>query len=156
MTPISYYELPLFGVNPLTSEACAFGMRTLCDLNEEGLALIADWLSVKAESFNASWNSKVNGKPAVASVMIDREAFPRLMLFALWRAGCDFAIEHDEAHYTGLKSGHLGDRPHIDEYLKWQQEDPQNLGFVLHRSPVLSSQPREGSRNVHGFTGRSG
>src|SRR6478736_5681012 len=77
----SWEDLKQFGINALTGEACKYAQRILCDLNEDGAALIMDYLGVSMLRDN--WNSTVNDKPAVASVMLHRGSCMQLAEFAI-------------------------------------------------------------------------
>lgn len=76
-------DLKSFGINALTGERCGFGLRLLCDLNQEGLELICKFFAIAEPGFESSWNSQVNGKPVVASIMLPTSILSDLGAFAL-------------------------------------------------------------------------
>lgn len=160
---ISYYELPKFGIQPLTSEACAYGMRILCDLSEEGIALVASFLGLQhvelkdrtLRTFPPPMNSRVDDKPAAASCMLDRDVFPRLMLFALWRAGAQTIVQHAERSFTGIMGPADPEYKYLQEYLRKGSAWCAKAGVVIHRDPRVPGQSAVGGRNVHAFTGRT-
>ena len=73
------------GIEYLTAESCAFSMRVLCDLNEDGVALIKDFFG--AEPVQPNWNSRVADKPAVRSIMLTPFAFTDLWIHGMLRKG---------------------------------------------------------------------
>ncbi|OAM91627.1 hypothetical protein AW736_02175 [Termitidicoccus mucosus] len=73
------------GIKYLTAESCAFGMRILCDLNEDGVALVKNFFG--CEPLHANWNSHVGNKPAIRSVMLSPFAFPELWIHAMIHRG---------------------------------------------------------------------
>lgn len=141
------------GISPLTGEACAYSMRILCDLNEDGLLLVRDYFGwPQAAQLSENWNSQVNGKPAVASIMLHRDVFPSLVVFALFRKGYRY-VAQDESwwHCTGFNDEDIEKRPVLKLYL----EKPAEFGKRLFVNPkATSTAPSVGSRNVHAFSGR--
>lgn len=153
-TITSTNPLETFGINILTGESCAFGMRLLCDLNEDGQALMRTFLGLPFDArFSSNWNSMVNGKPAVGSTMIARETIPALIRFALWREGFDYIYGYEGSwDCTGITNADIEANPYIKDWF-----DPNNLakGARLWRNPSNPAQPSIGTRNIHGFTGRT-
>ena len=145
--------LQRFGINPLTGEACAYGRRTLCDLNAEGVRLLRTYWGLSYDAqFVANWNSQVNGEPAVASVMLARSAMPDIAIFSLF---------HQEGFPMVLQNGPGLDLLAIPAYLMdkyvelLRERDP--LTYTLHRNMsmrVNKALVHEG-RNVHQATGRA-
>lgn len=68
-------DLEELGVLALTGEACGIGMRVLCDLTQEGVDLIREFM--KVDVFDDAWNSK-----GIKSIML-----PYSMLEDLWLYG---------------------------------------------------------------------
>lgn len=159
MEHLTYSSLPSIGVNPLTGESCAYSQRILCDLNEQGVELIADWLGIPTypkPAFAENWNSSVDGKPAVASVMLARECMQPLMLFALLRQGWAYIVESG-SQFTAFNDKDIEREPNLKEYL-----DPESWLCKMHPGIHVYRNPRPdvnskiaGSRNVHQFTGRT-
>ena len=104
----SWNDLKAYGIEALTGESCAFCMRLLCDLNEDGVALMRAFLGLSADTrLSRNWNSTVDGKPAVASVLLPRELFPVLCRYVLflenyplvWQGASTFGLhEHELEH----------------------------------------------------------
>jgi len=149
MKPVhTWSDLQQFGINCLTGESCAYGMRLLCDLNEDGRKLVADYHGTNIHSFRSNWNSTVDGKPAVASVMLHRDSLQQIAIFAMFRAGA-LAAAVWNGETVPVES---------DERLAEYENYINNGGstWSLRRNPALTSTaPREGSRNVHAASGRA-
>ena len=144
MKTYSYKDMIKFGINPLTGEACSFSKRILCDLSEEGVELLSEYFGIKSEAFPENWNSKVGREEAVASVMIDRNAFNDIMIFALMLRGWHYIIVRDFCYITVT-----------NEESEMQQWHDLNMeGIKIIRNYHYSTQPRMGSRNVHQMSGR--
>lgn len=77
----SWRDLETLGINYLTSEPCGLAMRLLCDVNQKGKETIETFFRCQLVE-GSNWNSKVNGEPAVASVMLPRGIFNELAAFA--------------------------------------------------------------------------
>lgn len=80
-TITSFRDFEAYGINSLTGEACRYGQRILCDVNEDGKKLLEEFLCVSLTARN--WNSTVNKKPAVASVMLPYGILQDLATFCL-------------------------------------------------------------------------
>lgn len=138
-TIASWADLQQFGINALTGEACGYNLRLLCDVSEEGREAVLEWLSLPQDTRLAEpWNSTVDGKPAVGSIMLDRDMSERLGQYLLFRAGA-LAIAH-----MGM-GGIIGifDEMRLQQYV--------NFGCPLTRN-YLRNAVR--GRNVHAMTGR--
>jgi len=79
-------DLEIFGIDPLTAEACSLGLRLLCDLTQKGKSIVEKCLSVEIRSDN--WNRGSDADPHVASVMLTAEMLQPLSVFALLQSGC--------------------------------------------------------------------
>jgi hypothetical protein len=131
-----------YGINALTGEACAYGMRILCDVNEDGKQILESFFSMSVTSRN--WNSTVNGKPAVGSVMLHRVMFEPLATFILLHVKKCYAVASGTWLFgiTGM------DREHYEKY-----KNQDGMRFFLNWSSGDSSVSRDG-RNVHQISGR--
>lgn len=143
-----WHDMNQFGINVLTGESCAFGMRLLCDLNEDGVVLINDYFGING-AFNANWNSEVDGKLAIASVMLPRELLMPLARFALFRRGA-LAIAQSPAN-TLLPGAIVGifSAERLAEY-----DAHGGTNFSIQRNP-RGTGPGIGSRNTHAMSGRT-
>ena len=94
------HPLTNFGVNPLTDEACAYGLRILCDLSTSGVNLLTQFLGANTLALSPNWNSRVGEQPAVASVMLPRETLGPLLIFALLQQGHDVVTVTDPTGYS--------------------------------------------------------
>lgn len=137
-------DLKPFGINPLTGEACAYGMRILCDVNRDGKELLEEFLGgVLVTASN--WNSQVNGKDAIRSVMLSRGVFADLYKYICWREGCKYVVVYPKNY---LVAGYMDLENHEVEHFRQD-------GYELYRNPTIKSQPQVNGRNVHAMTGRT-
>lgn len=155
MKSISYSNLSDIGINPLTGEACAYSMRVLCDLNEDGVALVAAFLGLPAfpkPAFAENWNSTVGYKPAVGSVMLTRTALPEIIRFALLQRGYKYVVGRDgDMNHTGFNDSDTEKNPAMSLY-----RDRTSCFFEGENPLRLWVNPSAGSdRNTHAFTGRT-
>ena len=143
----SLNDLKGYGINPLTGEADRYSFRILCDLSQEGVALICEFLGIQPGCFPTNWNSTVGNEPAVASVMLTRDTLWELARFALLHVDqCDIVV--DNQGFVGLNY----DERYTEEYLRTANE----LGHRVYRNyGKTSSAPGIGSRNTHAFSGRT-
>ena len=134
-------DLRPFGINPLTGEACAYGLRQLCDLTRDGKKTLEAFYGSYITSPN--WNCKVGETKAEFSCMISRSTFEDLMKFIIWREGCK---------YMTIKGNVITGFVDLDDEQKAYVE---KTGGQLYCSPVSQVQPQVDGRNVHQATGRT-
>jgi hypothetical protein len=134
----NFHQLEEFGLNSLTGEACKLGMRLLVDVNADGLALLRDFFGCPGLAIAEPWNTTVNEKPAVGSIMLTRLTLQDLTRFVLHLSGCTHVFCDGGATY-GLTA---------EEYAKYGE---QGLVFGQAWSVFRGAT----SRNVHAFTGRT-
>lgn len=148
-------DLTHFGINRLTGEACAFSMRMLCDLSEKGVELMAEYYGLPRypkPAFAENMNSKVGDDPAVASCMIDREAFPRLMRFALVRAGYDYIVLNKDGYSaTVFNEADIKTSMYLADYFQTGNPLRDEFTVIRNRKPGAEAV---GSRNIHQSSGR--
>jgi hypothetical protein len=187
MQHLNFSGLSAIGIEPLTGEACAYSMRVLCDLNEDGCKLIADFFGLRlpyrpmpldhrateteiaaykkamdkfeaerAAMFHPQCNSSVDGKPAVASVMLSREVMPALARFALFKAGYQYvAGPEDHVAYVAFNRTEGEGQHYLEMLLDGSASAIQSGHTRVYRNMAgAGGQPHVGSRNVHAFTGR--
>lgn len=151
-------DLREYGINTLTGEACAYSMRTLCDLSERGRDIIRDYLGLPYNSeFNPNYNGYVGDYKAVASVMLSNDLLKNLAIFILFREGSRFVYgRHDSFGCTGYKQSDIDKNQYLkdfhDEIRKGERKDV----YVLANPQQWegNTQPSVGSRNIHVATGR--
>jgi hypothetical protein len=148
--PVSrFFDMAQFGLTGLTGEACAYGMRMLCDVNEEGKALLADFFGMSNIELDRNWNSTVNEQPAIGSVMLSHDLVPKLAQFAFFRKGA-LAVVITDREVNGIFTAER-----LKEYRDYIEKYP-NCGYRLASNHAMhSTAPMQGSRNVHAFTGRA-
>lgn len=148
-------DLQKYGINCLTGEACAYSMRLLCDLNEEGAKSICDFFgiplctTVKYAQFAANRNSMVGDKPAVASIMLTRGIFDELARFLLFNVdNVDYVVGSGSSGFAGYTKADLV------EYGK----DEKDLSLIYKHCIWRNNKNAAasvGDRNVHQMTERT-
>lgn len=140
-------SLEVFGIRSLTRERCAYSMRVACDLNEDGRRVVSQLLDIDEGAFARQWNSTVNGKPAVASVMLPVSLFDDLATFASFESGA-LAVIKGFGQLMAIY-GH-------ERMRQYEEAAKGALDVIIRRSPAIGSRaPRVGSFNVHMATGRA-
>ena len=139
----SWNDMSQFGIQVLTGEACAFAMRLLCDVNEEGLDLMSDYWGLSSLDSQPAWNRMVNGQPSVGSIMVSRTELSALATYALFREGALATVELGNS-ITGLFSKDL-----LARYREHQ------VGTIRQNPKPHARIPHEGTRTVHVMSGRS-
>lgn len=142
-------DLEQYGISLLTGEADRYCIgRILCDLNEDGVALVADYFGLMRTSFPLNWNSQVNGQPAVASIMLSHTMLWELARFALLNVDqFDVVIQRGDV-MLGMNQG---DRYNA-AYMKMAEV---NSDAKIYRNMAKrSTSPGSGSRNQHMMSGR--
>ena len=133
------------GIKSLTGEACKFSQRLLCDVNEDGLALLQDFFGIPELKLADPWNSSVNDKPSVGSIMLARAMWEPLAEFVFARKHALAAIYVDNRVSCGI----------FDADLLARYEAANLPHHDIHRYPGPSNAPTVRSRNVHAATGRA-
>jgi hypothetical protein len=149
-SPVSrFFDMAQFGVTGLTGESCAYSMRMLCDVSEEGKELLADFFGMPQLALERNWNGHVGDAPAIGSIMLQHDIVRALAQFAFFRKGA-LAVVSTDHEVNGVFT---------EEKLKAYQdliEKYPNCGYSLRRNHTLSSSaPMQGSRNVHAMSGRA-
>jgi hypothetical protein len=140
-------SLDQVGIAVLTGEACAYGLRLLCDLNEDGVSLVTRCFGMSPTTPLAkNWNVHVGGKPAVASVMLGRDVFHTLARFALYDRGYRYIIESG-TEWTNLKG--------VNELPAWVHDGADRSAYVRIRTNPKNPSNSRGDRNIHQMSGRA-
>lgn len=156
-------DLEQFGIISLTGEACGLAMRILCDLTEEGVNLIREFMRVEPTA--DAWNSK-----GVKSIMLPTCIMQDLWIFAHVRAGTanvflgGYVFGHwTETHYEEINVT----LKHPDKTWTnkaWAVNDPdmmkrlherEGVSFYISRTFKRSDHPGTGLDNTHTMTGRT-
>jgi hypothetical protein len=150
-------DLEQYGLEYLTGEACALSHRLLFDMNADGATLMCEYFGlpcIEAGSqtwrarppFASNWNTRVNGKPAVVSILLPRnpEFYRELFKFLLFREGYEIVTVWDGL-VTGMSTAER------EENLGYSTAD----GVSIYRNPRTHNQPSVGTRNVHAMSQRS-
>ena len=173
--PFDRKVIESFGIATLTGEACAYSMRLLCDVNQDGVELINKafgmTLSIHTDTDYAGnaitsgmmrrHNSQVNGKRSVASIMLSWTMIEELIRFGIVEKHLELGEivisatpKKQPEGYTvnafmwGGTQEEFEERfPDTDDYIQ------RNWNF--HRYSIYGKQPRRGSMNVHAMSGRA-
>jgi len=156
--------LKQFGVIPLTGEACGLAMRILCDLTEDGVQLIREFLRVEPTA--EPWN-----REGVKSIMLPVSIFQELWIFAHVRAGTANVFlggycmgdQWTETYYDTLK---ITVKHPVKEWRSsaYAVNDPEMMKRFLEYDDVCfhiarwfrkSTQPGTGLDNRHAMSGRT-
>ena len=82
----NWRHLEEYGIFMLTGEACAMGMRLLCDLTAEGVDWVSSFLGageIDRDQWPDNWNSGEDDNPHIASVMLLPNAFLSLVVLSM-------------------------------------------------------------------------
>lgn len=137
----SWRDLVPYGINCLTGERCSYSMRYLCDLNEDGVALLTSYFGLSSNpGFDEPWNRKVNDKPSLASVMLPISILMDLSVFIMFqKRGFRYAYVSLNGEITGTN----------EEYKDQDMFKARYINFSY-----VYSGPQRGGTNVHMMTGR--
>lgn len=152
----SWQDLAQFGIQPLTGESCALGLRSLCDVTEKGKDLLTAFFGGNINFVEGTnWNSGAN-----YSVMLPYSIFQDLAVYAVLTA-CPFGssarcsraaiLDGTIAGYTD-KEWESYAEVYIAASNQMRIKDPKTYGqpiriFSLQKDSV-------GGRNVHQMSGR--
>lgn len=132
-----------YGINFLTGEACGYGGRILVDLDEQGVALMTDFLGGTIDiRVRTQWNA------GVASMMIPRGMIADLAVFCLIKDGNAIVILRNDYIAVGFT---------MDE---WMAEDEDGVAFrdryfaAYQNCKVYHNSGTAGTRNRHEMSGR--
>ncbi len=147
-------DLREFGIDILTGEACAYGMRVLCDVSARGAQTVRELFGLPHNTPLAdNWNGgrgNANG-PSVGSVMLPYDCFKQLAVFCLFADGAAAAVDREDGAVEGwYPDDPDGDNDRFQRHLDVLRE-MKNLTRTY--SPV--GGPRVGSRTTHAMTGRT-
>lgn len=150
----NFRDLAQFGITGLTGEACAHGMRTLCDVNEDGKTLLSNFFGISELVLNANWNQTVNDKPAIGSIMLTADQVPKLAQFAFFQQGALAVVIVSGNTYVNSVNG-IFDEKRIQEYRAFIDSQTERSHSLVTNHALSSQAPRDGSRNVHAASGRA-
>jgi hypothetical protein len=162
MKQYSVRDLREFGLEALIGEACAYSFRTLYDLSEKGIATVENALSIKIDrSGPKNWNSYVGKDPAVASIMLTYQQAHDILVMGL----CDryslvvVATAKQTSDYRINNFIAAGSESQWEKYqYPYGKDNPPSSFIGLYHLRLLRkypSQPNQGNRNTHAFTGRN-
>jgi hypothetical protein len=136
-------DLVAYGVIPLTGESCGLGYRILFDVTERGRGIVGTYLGVPDIRLAEAWNRGDPADPHVGAVMLSREMFVPIAVFALLQGGCTQAWQLKDGSVLGIEADDSQER--IDALTALYA--PSRVGFYAFRGSA-------GDRNVHVMSGR--
>lgn len=145
----SFGDLKQLGIGCLTGESCAFSMRILCDVNEDGKELLADFFGMSDIQLEKNWNSYVGDKPAIGSIMLVHDVVEKIAQFAFFRAGA-IAVVVGLGEVTPVFEQSL-----LDRYVDTMKQYPSTERSIRRNPKAYAMGAAVGSRNVHAFSGRA-
>jgi hypothetical protein len=140
--------LEYFGIKPLTGEACAYSQRVLCDVNEAGRALLAEYFGIPDLVLARPMNSTVESAPSVGSLMLTRDSWVGLAKFAVFYHGGLAYTETGVQGITGIFCEKL-----LARYEEFASSFSEGVQLTRNHART-TSVPHVGSRNMHQMTGR--
>lgn len=160
------HDLKEYGIEQLTGEACGIGLRVLCDLSPDGVALIEEFLSVKLDDQNNSWNHQ--SQTGWKSIMLPYSIFNDLMVYVLAKeypyvVKVDWHTNWANAHYVegfSLKEDYLDFKESANRIYVTDARTPKEIEDGAEPRPrshwrVYISSGTAGMRNRHEWTGRT-
>mgnify|MGYP000925854621 CR=1 FL=1 len=139
-------DLEKYGIKSLTGEACAYSMRLLCDLNEDGAKVLASFFGATLSFTEGSnWNSMVNDKPARYSVLLPRGILDELRQFIIFSV-CGKTYCYRTKHANGVMIGSNEDHP--------LEGLSSGRVYRVVNFEKTTKQPSIGGRNIHAMSGR--
>lgn len=99
----NWNELEAYGIILLTGESCAYQYRLLCDVTQAGRKLIQQLFDLPGElGLAENWNG--DGEGRAGSIMLPRDMFTPLAVFALIGAGCGKVFVHYDGSAHGIEA----------------------------------------------------
>ena len=158
-----YSDLKQYGLKALTGEACSFGMRMLCDVNDKGRRLLESFFGMTGLSLASNYNSTVEEYGDVnGSLVLGHKTLWELMIYVgFYIERCTMlAIMEKRGSIAGIYSNDPDDvakfRDNAPEY--YMGTDVQVLSndwqeVWAPRNP--NNMPSSDGRNIHQSTGRA-
>lgn len=144
-----WQSLEQFGIRYLTGEACAYSMRGLCDVTEQGRDILLDYLGLPPHTpLSPSWNPRIAQELTVASFMLHPSQLLPLAEFIMYRKGALAVMIRNKATLVGLFT-----EAKVATYEEFVRENSE-MAKIWEVRRRYSVGPSVGSRNVHQFSGR--
>ena len=152
-------ELKNIGINRLTGEACAMGMRILCELTYSAMVRYLDYTGIQADISaipKSNWNDAKRW-----SVFLTRQAMHDLLVMALLEEN-EAVIEVKSGAYNYLYTGDLQEmrayflkNGSLYNCLKPDGTMTGGNMYNIGRTYTFGSNPHRGFSNIHAMTGYS-
>ena len=137
-------DLLVYGIDPLTGEACGLMWRILCDVTAKGKNILEKCFGIPNLVLPENWNRGDTDDPHVGSIMLAPELLATIAVFALLENGCTDVWKIRDEAVVGIEPS--DDR---DERIQWIKDR-----YGTERVRRLSHQGTCGHRNMHVMTGR--
>lgn len=149
----NWRDLEPFGIKALTGEACPLSRRLLCDVTDDGKAILLDTLGLPPTSLPENWNSGSSG-----SFMCPHGLFQDLAITAMVRAGYEKIYLFDSGAVQGASGETMRETDeHISSEVAYNLAEYErngrfpNAGYFS-KIRVIHNPRR--FRNTHAMTGR--
>jgi hypothetical protein len=98
-------DLEVFGIIPLTGEACGLGYRILFDVTESGRKIIEKCFGLPELQLAKAWNHGSEKKLHIGSIMLSSELLVPIGIFALLEHGCAEVLQCANGLLLGIERG---------------------------------------------------
>lgn len=98
-------DLAPFGIVPLTGKACGLNYRILFDVTEQGRHILGKCFGIPCLHLAEAWNRGDSINPHVGSIMLSREMFVPVGIFALLETGCAEVWQDADGSLLGIDQG---------------------------------------------------
>lgn len=122
-------DLEQYGIEYLTGESCALGLRGLYDVTEHGRQIIADAFGIPNIQLPDAWNCGTDDNPHVGSIMLTEKTLEQIAVFALFQG-----LDTKRSGYTELHHDYK-----VRAVLVWTTEKSGVFGFT-HRDTEQTRQ----------------
>lgn len=148
----SWTDFKEFGINYLTGESCAYGMRALCDVSNKGRETLCSFLGLPYDTaFAENWNSMVGDDPAIGSMLIPRGLFKELARYIAFNVlNFKYVVEMPNGYVHAYADGYFEDNG-----LTLAKARGILNGNWYTNHALSATGAVVGGRNVHAFSGRA-
>lgn len=146
----SWTDFKEFGINYLTGESCAYGMRALCDVSNKGRETLCSFLGLPYDTaFAENWNSMVGDDPAIGSMLIPRGLFKELARYIAFHV-----LNHAYVLEQADGSVHSYPEGYMEAHGLTIEKARDLLAGSWYTNPAVGRSGTVGGRNVHAMSGR--
>lgn len=138
-------DLRDYGIDYLTGEACGLSYRILFDVTKRGKHILEKCFGIPNMNLPESWNAGSKSDPHVGSIMLARDMYVPIAVFALLESTCKEVWLLKDECLRGIESH--DSEEYIELHRKLAEEDKSIIR-------VFSYHGTAGDRNIHEMTGR--